>query len=107
VHRIPITTTGAQQTPSGIRRAGWNQTTYSYGNDPNEMGAYGFHEGNSDKQTHDVASLKPNPNGLYDMHGNVWETIQDWYDEVLPPHAVDPQGPLTGGTSRVKRGGST
>ena len=72
--------------------------------DPEELGAYGQHNRNSDNQTQDVASLKPNKNGLYDMHGNVWEWVQDWYEKTRPFHGVDPTGP-TSGSGRVVRGG--
>jgi formylglycine-generating enzyme required for sulfatase activity len=84
-------------------RAG-TDTPYSFGSDPNDLSAHGWHSGNAGNQTHDVASLKPNPNGLYDMHGNVWEWVQDWYEAARPQGAVDPTGPAQG-SNRVLRGG--
>ena len=83
-------------------RAGSDEP-YFFGNDPGELGTYAWHTGNSDHRTHDVADLKPNRNGLYDLYGNVWEWLQDRYQKNHPEHAVDPPGPDLG-SSRVFRG---
>jgi formylglycine-generating enzyme required for sulfatase activity len=65
-------------------------------------GAYGvFSEGASAI----VGSKLPNAWGLYDMHGNVWERVNDWYAPYTTDPQVDPQGPATG-ESHVIRGGS-
>jgi formylglycine-generating enzyme required for sulfatase activity len=86
---------------------GWTSTRFSYGDDPGytNLTDHAWYWDNSGGETHAVGQKLPNPWGLYDMHGNVWEWCQDWFDTYPGGIAVDPQGPATG-SSRVIRGGS-
>ncbi len=52
-----------------------------------------------------VKSYPPNPWGLYDMHGNVWEWCVDWFGDYKKNPVTDPKGPDSG-TMKIRRGGS-
>ena len=66
-----------------------------------------WYRANSGGQTQQVGQKQPNAWGLYDMHGNVLEWVQDWYEQgyYKDSPAIDPQGPRPG-SYRSYRGGS-
>ena len=68
---------------------------------------YGKRLGKNGNSTHEVGQKRANGFGLYDILGNVWEWVNDWYDEKYyqSSPSQDPAGP-TSGTLRVLRGGS-
>ncbi|MBU0673781.1 MAG: formylglycine-generating enzyme family protein [Proteobacteria bacterium] len=66
----------------------------------------GHYRNNSGYSTHPVGVLKPNSLGIYDMSGNVWEWVQDYYvKDYFNRTGQNPQGPENG-VFRVSRGGS-
>ncbi|MGQ4809396.1 Hercynine oxygenase [Candidatus Entotheonellaceae bacterium PAL068K] len=83
-------------------RAG-STTDYSFGNDATRLSEFAWYKANSNEQTHPVGQLKPNAWGLYDIHGNVWEWVQDWYGRYTSEAVTDPKG-ATKGTHRLRRG---
>ena len=88
-------------------RAG-TTTRYSFGDDKSKLGDYAWYIDNSgDKtHTHPVGQKKPNSWGLYDMHGNVWEWVQDsWHDDYNGAPTDGSAWENGDGTYRVIRGG--
>ena len=78
-------------------------TTSAYSFSEGILGDYAWYLRNSGAQTHPVGKLEPNPYGLFDMHGNVWEWVQDKYHSQLPG-GTDPLH-SSPGSNRVIRGG--
>jgi len=84
-------------------RAG-TKTYYSFGDKID--GTKANYENSSRKIPDLVGTYKPNPWGLYDMHGNVWEWCEDWYNQEYSLGPItDPKGPSSG-KAHVLRGGS-
>lgn len=75
--------------------------------DAEDMNQYAWTITNSGDATHPVGKLKANAFGVYDIFGNTWEWVSDWYQpSAYAKHAAsNPQGPKQG-DKKVRRGGS-
>lgn len=95
-----------------VCRAG-TKTLFSFGNDKDDdkdrLADYAWFEKNAweddEKFAHIVATRKPNPWGLYDIHGNMWEWCSDRQGDYPTSQVTDPKGPSSG-KYRILRGGS-
>ena len=90
-------------------RAG-TQTRWSLGkedgDDASLLSKYAWYNCNDGCDTKAVGGKLPNGWGLYDMHGNVYEWVQDWYGAYNSVRRVDPEG-ASSGSGRVQRGGAS
>ncbi len=85
-----------------------SRSKWGYGDDEAALGQYAWYYINSGAKTHEVGGKTANAFGLHDMHGNVWEWVEDvWHDDYTGA-PQDGSAWLTVGNSedRVLRGGS-
>jgi formylglycine-generating enzyme required for sulfatase activity len=87
-------------------RAG-TTTPYFFGDTLAKIGDYAWFEKNSGGHPHPVGQKQPNPWGLYDIVGNVWEWCNDFYkvDYYQESPRENPRGPDSG-QNKVLRGGA-
>jgi formylglycine-generating enzyme required for sulfatase activity len=89
-------------------RAG-TSTRFSYGDDPDyaSLTNYAWQNFEDGLTVHPVGQKLPNPWGLYDMAGNVFEWCQDWLGPLPGGFVTDPQGPPSNPIGwKIMRGGA-
>lgn len=83
------------------------KTAYFFGDSPAQLADYAWFETNSGGHPQPVGQKKPNPWGLYDICGNLWQWCNDFYgvEYYTQSPEKDPRGPKEGDT-KVVRGGA-
>lgn len=89
-------------------RSGGKKEKYAGTSSESELIDYAWYDKNSGGKTHPVGQKKPNGIGRYDMSGNVWEWVADWYgsDYYKNSPKNNPTGPTNNVEYGVLRGGS-
>jgi Uncharacterized conserved protein len=88
----------------GVNVGGYTKTFSGY-NGSNARNDYAWSGSNSGGTTHPGASLKPNELFIYDMSGNVWERMWDWYGGYPSGAVTNYTGPSSGGAKSTRGGG--
>ena len=86
-------------------RAGTTSAFNNGSSDTDTVGTIAWYRSNSADRTHRVGGKAANALGLYDMSGNVFEWVEDWFGEYSSAAQTDPLGPVDG-ANRVFRGGA-
>lgn len=87
-----------------------SNTDWHFGSDIEAAFEYAWVNENSYGRVQQVGLKKPNAWGLYDIHGNVWEWVSDWFhperfENIQNKVTYNPTGP-DNGTLKVRKGGS-
>ncbi len=85
---------------------GGSTHAYYFGGDAGKLKSNAWFKDNADRTTHPVGQFGPNPFGLCDMAGNVWEWCNDWYqvDYYEKSPADNPRGPDSGEKKSLRGG---
>ncbi|MBF0620520.1 MAG: SUMF1/EgtB/PvdO family nonheme iron enzyme [Magnetococcales bacterium] len=85
---------------------GGAETVFFFGDDPSQLKEYAWYLDNACGRPRPVGEKQPNPWGIYDQLGNVWEWTEDWYAAKYYQNSpeANPKG-AESGQYRVRRGG--